>query len=181
MNRARFRIEFIAAIAVVFVLIVLIQNKNTTQNLSFDVSNNYKKQELNITPGWKVVWNEFYDIDPLGSDPQSDKDLLIFSQEDLLYIRKGDYHIDLGWYGHDPGGAFGVYLYRGQDWKKCQLLEANRRNDKNDIVKMLNEWIASVDRGDYDSLEGYVIDQDDKNNPHAMEDHLFYSALKSQK
>lgn len=144
--------------------------------------NTYPKQKLSITPGWQIVRNEFYDIDPSDKAPQEDKYLLIYTEQTLLWIKKGDYHIDLGWYGYEAKEAgYQAYLYRGEEWRKCQLLEAHRSTKKNDIVEKLNNWITAVDNLDYDNLKGYLIDHEDENNNNEMVDHSFYSVLESQK
>lgn len=59
----------------------------------------HRKQELDIQVDWEIKRNEFYDIDPFDNLSADDKDALIFVQEDMLWIKKENYNIDLGWYG----------------------------------------------------------------------------------
>lgn len=59
------------------------------------------KQELNVPTNWKVQRNEFYDIDPFDNSSADDKYALIFVQEDMLWLKKDNYNIDMGWYDGD--------------------------------------------------------------------------------
>jgi hypothetical protein len=139
-----------------------------------------EKQVLHIPAEWEIVRNEFYDIDPFDQSSVEDKDTLIFDQEDMLWIRKGDYNIDLGWYGgnklSDSRVGYCLYLYRGISWNKCELLEKYKSQNKTNIVDRLVAVIASIDHGEYESLKGYVINEDDSANRNSMSDHEFYSA-----
>ena len=139
----------------------------------------HKKQALYIPPGWEVNRNEFYDIDPFDNSSADDKSILIFCQEDMLWLKKGDYHIDLGWYGrenlHDSSTGFCIHLYRGEHWNKCELLEKFRSKNKDDIVDALTMMMGSVEKGDYKFLTGYKIDEDDPANENSMEDFETYS------
>ncbi len=141
-----------------------------------------QKQKLNIPTGWAVKWNEFYDIDPLDISNTKSKELSIFLQEDMLWIEKQEYNIDLGWYGgenmNDEGVGFQLHLFRGNSWNKCELLEKYRSKGKEDVVEILNAMIASVDNGSYDQVVGYKIDEDDLSNANSMTDHEVYSAKK---
>lgn len=142
----------------------------------------YKKQELNISSDWNIKRNEFYDIDPFDKSSDDDKFTLIFVQEDILWISKGDYNIDLGWYGgDDPWSAnsgFCIVVFRGDHWNKCELLEKYSSKNKNDIVDKLNSFIKAVDNGDYKTLMGNKIDEDDSKNYNSMGDFESYSATK---
>ncbi|MFN7329851.1 MAG: hypothetical protein ACK5UP_10135 [Bacteroidota bacterium] len=142
----------------------------------------HRKQELNIPTDWEIKRNEFYDIDPFDNSSADDKDVLIFVQEDMLWIKKENYNIDLGWYGgHDLNDrltGFCICLYRGDNWNKCELLEKFRTRSKKDIADKLRSIITSVDSGDYDSLTGYSIDEDDLTNENLMSDHEVYSSKK---
>lgn len=141
-----------------------------------------RKQVLYIPTGWEVKRNEFYDIDPFDNSLAEDKDVLIFIQEDMLWLKKDNYNIDLGWYGGDDLKdrltGFCIHLYRGDHWNKCELLEKFRSNNKKDIVDKLGIIINSVDNGDYNYLIGYKIDEDDLINENSMSDHEIYSAKK---
>jgi hypothetical protein len=142
----------------------------------------HKKQELSIPTDWNIKRNEFYDIDPLDKSTTTDKAILIFDQEDLLWISKGDYNIDLGWYGgqdlKNKESGFCIHLFRGDNWNKCELLEKFISKSKHDIVDKLKSLIRSVDNGDYKELRGHKIDEDDIQNKNSMSDYELYSAKK---
>jgi hypothetical protein len=142
----------------------------------------HKKQELKIPTDWNVKRNELYDIDPLGNSATADKETLIYDQEDLLWICKGSYNIDLGWYGGQDlkkkGSGFSICLFRGDNWNKCELLEKFKSKSKKEIVDKLEFLIRSVDNGDYNSLDGYKIDEDDLMNKNSMSDYDLFSAKK---
>jgi hypothetical protein len=142
----------------------------------------HRKQELNIPPDWKIKRNEFYDIDPFDNSSADDKDALIFVQEDMLWLTKDNYNIDLGWYGgHDLKNektGFCIYLYRGSNWNKCDLLEKFRTKNKKDVVDQLDIFIKSIDKGDYHSIGGHRIDGDDLVNHNSMADFETYSVKK---
>lgn len=65
------------------------------------MTTDYKKQILGITNDWIIHRYEFYDIDPFDDIPEDDKFFNIYSQEDLLLMQKGQFHLDIGWYGSD--------------------------------------------------------------------------------
>jgi hypothetical protein len=142
----------------------------------------YRKQEINIPTDWEIKRNEFYDIDPFDNSSTDDKDILILVQEDMLWIKKRNYNLDLGWYGGDDleneWTGFCIYLYRGDNWNKCDLLEKYRTKNKKDVVEQLHRLITSVDKGEYDNLVGHRIDEDDMTNQNSMSDFKTYSAEK---
>lgn len=142
----------------------------------------FKKQRLDTPTDWDIKRNEFYDIDPLDNSSPTDKETLIFAQEDLLWISKGDYNIDLGWYGgrdiESKDSGFCIHLFRGNNWNKCELLEKFRSKNKKDIVDKLNFFVSSVDNNDYRGLTGYKIDEDEDGNLNSMSDFEFYSVKK---
>ena len=139
----------------------------------------YHKQKLNIPADWEIKRNEFYDIDPFDNSPADDKEVLIFVQEDILWLKKGNYNIDLGWYGgqdlKNEGAGFCIYVYRGDHWHNCDLLEKFRSKNKQNVVDKLDSLIKSVDKGEYDNLIGHRIDEDDLTNQNSMEDFEAYS------
>ena len=87
----------------------------------------YNIQRLDISSGWKVLRNVFFDIDPTDNVPEDDKYFNIYCQEDLLYFRKDNYHLDLGWYGNDDltneRTGYCIHLFRDDNWNKSELLE----------------------------------------------------------
>jgi hypothetical protein len=139
----------------------------------------FKKQELEITNGWTVNQHEFYDVDPTDNVPIEDKETFIFFMQDMLWITKGSYNLDLGWYGGEQSeGAYCIVLFRGNSWNKCDLLEMFRSKSKNEIVEMINAFIQLVDSQKYDDIRGHRIDEDDEQNTNSIYDFETYSALK---
>src|SRR5687767_1859843 len=104
----------------------------------------YKHQRLDISSDWTVVRNEFYDIDPAENVTEDDKHDNIYCQEDLLYLTKGDYHLDLGWYGYDnltsDTTGYCIHLYRGDNWNNAELLEKFRSKSKKIIADKITEF-----------------------------------------
>ena len=116
--------------------------------------------------GWMTDCNNnFYDIDPGDNISLDDKFEFIFWQEDMIQIRNGEFLLDLGWYGQDdldsPYCGYGLILFRGSDFKHCELLEKYRSKSKNDVVKRIFALFDAVDKGFYENRSGYLINEDD--------------------
>lgn len=145
----------------------------------------YKKQILRITNDWIVHRNEFYDIDPLDEIPEDDKFFNIYSQEDLLLIQKGQFYIDLGWYGHNypidlknQMTGFMLVLYKGQDLNNCELLELIRTKSKSEIASSINRIVELVNVDFYNGKTGYIIDENDTEYRHIGQ-HFQYSVSRN--
>lgn len=125
----------------------------------------YKKQALRITNEWEIHRNEFYDIDPLDNIPEDDKYSNLYSQEDILFIEKGQFTPDLGWYGsnllNEQLTGFMLVLFKGHDWNSCELLELVRTKSKSEIANRINQFIELVDINYYNKKTGYIIDEND--------------------
>jgi len=128
----------------------------------------YSLQKLNISSNWSIVRNVFYDIDPADNNSYDDKELYLYGQEDLLYLTKDDYHLDLGWYGYNNltynKTGYCIHLFRGDNWNNSELLEKFRSKDKQVIVAKINDFIKAVDIGEFDNLIGYIVDENDSSN-----------------
>jgi len=126
----------------------------------------YKKQELEVPDGWVVIWNEFYDIDPLDDIPEDDKYMNLYIVEDLFYFRKEQFHLDLGWYGSDnlnePFTGFMLVLFRGKDFHNCELLELVRTKSKSEIIFWINKFFELVNIDFYNEKNGYKINENDE-------------------
>ena len=136
--------------------------------MTTNVIQKYNIQRLGISKDWEIVRNIFFDIDPNENIQEDDKYDSIYSQEDLMYLTKDNYHLDLGWYGYDnltnDKTGFCIHLFRGDNWNKVELLEKLRSKDKQVIVKKINEFIISVDNGEYEEQIGYKVDENDLKN-----------------
>ena len=134
----------------------------------------YNLQQLDISSDWTVVRNVFYDIDPADDVSEDDKYDNIFCQEDLLLLTKGDYNLDLGWYGYDNLSSdttgYCIHLFRGDNWNNAELLEKLRSKDKQFIVKKINDLINAVDIGDFDNFIGYIVNENDPKNKNDFSD-----------
>jgi len=140
----------------------------------------YNIQRLDISSDWKVVRNVFFDIDPKDNVSEDDKYDNIYCQEDLLYLTKSNYHLDLGWYGNDnltnERTGYCIHLFRGDNWSSGELLEKLRSKNKEVIVKKINDLIKSVDIGYFDKLTGYIVDENDPTNKNDFSDIDNYTA-----
>ena len=112
-----------------------------------------KNSLINISDQWKIKRDEFSKIVTLDKSIDDEiKFNKLFCQEDLLWIKKYDFNLDLGWYGEEDKGHFRIYLYKGTDWHNCQLLEKRNLKDYKSVIKLINKFISNVDSGKYDSI-----------------------------
>ncbi|MCH2225585.1 MAG: hypothetical protein MK066_12515 [Crocinitomicaceae bacterium] len=113
-----------------------------------DIFLTMKNKSLSISDQWKVMRDEFYDLNPF--DTTTDIETEFLYQEDLLWIQKEEYNIDLGWYERDD--CFRLYLYKGKSWHECQLLEKIQTKKHTDIITALNAITNKVVSGDYEEF-----------------------------
>ena len=134
----------------------------------------YNLQSLDISTDWVVVLNKFYEIDQHDDVPEDDIYSLIYYQEDLLYLTKGIYHLDLGWYGSDnfinDRTGFCIHLFRGENWNNAELLVKYYSNNKQVIVNKINQLLKAVNLGYFDKLAGYKVDDNDPTNQNDFSD-----------
>ena len=113
-----------------------------------------KNSLIHISDQWEIKRDEFYEIDPMYDSIDADRKFTdLFCREDLLWIQKSDYNLDVGWYGEENKGHFGLYLYKGEDWHNCQLLEKRNTDDYKSIIDLINRLINNVDSERYESIE----------------------------
>jgi hypothetical protein len=143
-------------------------NVGTHVNTMTDQTSKYKLQPLDITPEWIIKRNEFYNISPIDNVPEEDKFDNIYCQEDLLLLQKGNYHLDLGWYGLDSLDnnmtGYCIHLFKGDSWLNNELLVKIRTKDKNEIVDKIHKLIKAVDNDEFSGLRGYQITDDNTSN-----------------
>ncbi len=112
-----------------------------------------KNSKLQLSEHWEVIVDEFYEIDPEDRTIVIDRKLdELFQQENLLLLKNGEYHLDLGWYGGEEQGAFVLYLYHGDDWHDCELQEKRTSRNYEAIIAEINQLASYVDRGVYDEF-----------------------------
>lgn len=98
-----------------------------------------------LNDSWEVIRNKLPEF-PDGIDLIN----LDYSEEDLLWLRREDYNIDLGIYGQEP--FFGLYLYKGSDWHNCQLLEKRRFTNFKLLINCFSDLIQKVEIGAYNNV-----------------------------
>lgn len=132
------------------------------------MNNQYNIQELSIPLSWKIKRNVFYNIDPTDNIPEVDKYDNIYCQEDLLWIMKEDYNIDLGWYGSDnfkdENTGFYLHLYKGLNWNNCELLAKIYSKNKSQIVESINSLIQAIETDYFKYLSGYTVNDNNQNS-----------------
>lgn len=95
-------------------------------------------------------------------------------------MSRGNYHIDLGWYGYDnldcDATGYCIHLFRGDNWNNAELLEKFCSKNKNAIADKIIEFAKAVDLGEFDKLTGYRVDEHDTSNENNFSDFDSYSA-----
>ncbi|KQC02794.1 hypothetical protein [Pedobacter sp. Hv1] len=136
-------------------------------------------QQLDISSNWAIVRNVFYDIDPADNVNEEDKYVHIYCQEDLLYLIKDNYHLDLGWYGSDnlsdEHTGYCIHLFRGDNWNNAELLEKFRSKSKLIIVNKIAEFMKAIELGEFDNLSGYSVNESDASNENDFNKIEFFS------
>lgn len=108
-------------------------------------------QHLRIPAGWKIIFNDFFALNPAqytGFDTHFWENFV----EDMLYIvnersykkDKTTYTkkiaVDLGWYPEmDVNGEFALYVIKDDDWN-CPLAEFRSRNQEK-IVETIEVFL----------------------------------------
>ena len=105
--------------------------------------NEYEKlqilQPLRIPSGWKIVFNNFFILDPSQNIDSDDmfwenfvEDMLYivyersFKKDNVTYTKQ--IAVDLGWYPEmDVNGKFALYVIKNDDWN-CPLAEFRSRS-----------------------------------------------------
>lgn len=104
-------------------------------------------QDLIVTPGWLVIYHQFYAIEPPRHDTEDD--IRWWFKENMYQARheKFDRLIDLGWYPEFQfdSGEFGLVLYAG-DFDGELLRELHTKNCQT-VVDTMNEWFCAVTKG----------------------------------
>lgn len=108
-------------------------------------------QPLRISGGWKVVFNEFFMLDP-EQCTDCDENFWDNFVEDMLYIVNEQTYkkdkktycnkiaIDLGWYPElDVNGEFVLYVIKNDDWE--HPLEEFRNRSQKEIVDRIEAYI----------------------------------------
>lgn len=110
------------------------------------------QEKWSFLKGWHIVKNDFDDI----SKPDE------YPIEDILLIQKDDLNLDVGWYGGFEG-KYCLLFFKGS-WLKGELLEKLSSRDKDLIFQRIEEITFQYEKGAYDKLNGYLVDEDDSSN-----------------
>lgn len=87
-------------------------------------------QPLDLHSNWKVIMNEFYDIEPTQSNFESE--LRFYFMEDILEIKNkvNNTFIHLGWYPEfDPEGSYKIFVF-DTDFEGKLLTEFESKSKK---------------------------------------------------
>ncbi len=100
-------------------------------------------QDLKISQGWLVNYNQFYDMEPTKESVES---LDTYFNEDILQFthERNDRLIDLGWTPENnwDEGSFNLVLYQGDFNGK--LLYQLRTKDRGEVIAEINRILSSV-------------------------------------
>jgi hypothetical protein len=122
----------------------------------------YDLYEFEIPSGWRVSKNDFFKIEHLSKASDDDKFNFIYCLEDMLLIENEYFHLDLGWYG-GKDGQYIIHFFKGT-WLVGELLEKYSSNESAKIATRINEILTAYNNGEFESLVGYVVDENDLNN-----------------
>jgi hypothetical protein len=130
-------------------------------------------KKLTIPEQWKVIMNNFVDLEPDNSYPIDE----VFGHfdEDILMASYKDWFIDLGFYGgyltNNRSGWFKIEISRG-DWGEKEFFEHFISRSTEKIKDKLNLYFVAIPNGQLDSMKGISYDQS-----YASDSHHIYSAM----
>lgn len=110
------------------------------------------EQDWHFLDGWDIVKNDFDDLPEEGDHPT----------EDILFIRKNDISLDLGWYGGSEG-QYCICFFKGT-WLCGELLEKFSSNDKSEIFQKIRELVLQYESGAFNTLNGLKVGDKDSEN-----------------
>lgn len=129
----------------------------------------YDLLKFTLPSDWSIKNNNLYSIQSNGEADKCD-----YLQEDLLWIQKGQYNIDVGWYweesANDDRTGYCIYLYRGDSWNNSELLEKFRSRDIKIIENRIYDIVEAVENGKFDNLVGYLVNENDKEHNNDFND-----------
>lgn len=122
----------------------------------------YDIYEFEILEGWRIYKNDFHKIDSSDNISDDDKFNYIYCLEDMLLIENDEFHLDLGWYG-DEDGQYTIHFFKG-NWLVGELLEKYSSNKSVQIAVRINEILTAFKNGEFDNINGYIVDENNLNN-----------------
>jgi len=119
----------------------------------------FEYKQLTIDSRWKVVKNEFIDLEP--DIDYSIDEIFYYFDEDILQATFNDYCIDLGFYGgyldNDRCGFFKIVVLKG-DFNEGELFESYVSRSTNEIRDKLNFYFNGIPNGLLDNVKGLTCD-----------------------
>lgn len=133
----------------------------------------FQLKKLLIPEQWKVVKNDFVDLEPDNNYPIDQ--VFYHFDEDILIITLNDWLIDLGFYGgysaNNRRGFFKIVVYKG-DFHDGEFYEFFISRSTNKIKDKLNFYLTIIPSGQLDNIRGLKYDDNyDHNSLH------IYSAI----
>jgi hypothetical protein len=108
-------------------------------------------QALQIPIGWRVQWNQFFDVEPgaeIEVDGLPEGDVWELFPQDLLQLKYDERNlvVDLGWLPEaDPDGRYILTLVENKNWD--QPMSVYESTKKGEIVKNINLWLKKISSG----------------------------------
>lgn len=144
----------------------------------------FKYKQLKIGSKWKIVKNEFIDIEPDNDYPIDE--VFFYFDEDILQAACDDYLVDLGFYGgyleNERNGFFKIVVLKG-NFLEGEFLESfvSRSTDK--IRDRLNFYFEGIPNGLLNNVKGINIISDNvfkANHIYSAVDNISYHLTRNQ-
>jgi len=120
----------------------------------------FQLKKLLIPEQWKVVKNDFVDLEPDNNYPIDQ--VFYHFDEDILNVTYKDWDIDLGFYGgysgNDRRGYFMINVYKGDFYDgEFFLFFISRSTDA--IRDKLEQYLTAIPDGQLDNVTGVKYDE----------------------
>jgi len=119
----------------------------------------FKYQQLKIDSRWKIVKNEFIDLEPDNDYPIDE--VFFYFDEDILQATFDDYLVDLGFYGgylqNERCGFFKIVVLKG-NFLEGELLESFISRSTEIIREKLNFYFEGIPNGLLSNIKGIKIE-----------------------
>lgn len=132
-------------------------------------------KKLLIPEQWKVVKNDFVDLEPDNNFPIDQ--VFYHFDEDLLNVTYKDWYIDLGFYGgyldNNRSGYFAINVFKG-DFNDGEFFLFFISRSTDEIKDKLNLYLKAIPNGQLDKVSGIKYDDNyDRSSFH------IYSAIEN--
>jgi len=142
---------------------IVISKANTNEQLSkMEIKGEpvFQLKKLLIPNQWKVVKNDFVDLEPDNNYPIDE--VFYHFDEDIFIATYNDWLIDLGFYGgygdNNRRGFFKITVHR-EEFNELEFFEffISRSTDK--IKDKLNLYLTTIPGGQLDNIGGLKFDE----------------------